>query len=50
MAGDREGWRREACKAKNKGNVGVIGIMGRRQVTPRWEDDAVAAAPFLLPK
>ena len=37
----REGWRGEARTAKNRGEVGYIGILGRRQVMPRWADDPV---------
>ena len=41
MAGARERRRGEAQTAKNRGEAGWIGILGRRQVTPIWADDNV---------
>ena len=41
MAGEREGQRGEARTAKDRGEAGNMGMLGRRQVTPRWEDDPV---------
>ena len=35
----REGWRGVALAAKGGGEAGIIGILGRVQVTPRWADD-----------
>ena len=39
--GEREGWRGVACTARSMVVAVVIGILGRRQVTPRWSDDPV---------
>ena len=36
-----EGQRGRTWTAKGKGEAGNIGILGRRQVTPRWENDHV---------
>ena len=36
-----EGRRREAHTSNNRDEAGYIGILGRRQVMPRWADDTV---------
>ena len=41
MKGAREGQREGAWTAKDRGEAGCIGILGRRHVTPRWADDPV---------
>ena len=41
MEGAREGHRGGARTEKGRVKIGNIGILGQRQVTPRWEDDTV---------
>ena len=41
VAREREVRRERARTAKGKGEAGNIGMLGRRQVTPRWADDTV---------
>ena len=41
MAGAREVRRGGAQTAKGRDEEGKIGMLGRRQVTPRWADDPV---------
>ena len=39
--GEKEGQKGEARKAKDRGEMGCIGMLRGRQVTPRWADDTV---------
>ena len=41
MAGAREGRRGGAWTAKDRGEAWNIGMLGQRQVMPRWADDPV---------
>ena len=41
MVRAREGLGGSLLTAKGKGEKGIIGMMGRRQVTPGWADDPV---------
>ena len=41
VAGAREGWKVVSKTVNYRGNAGNIIMLGRVQVTPRWEDDPV---------
>ena len=41
MTGAREGQRGGSWTVRSRVIAGDIGIMGRRKVTPMWEDDSV---------
>ena len=41
VAGARGGCKGGSRTAKDRGEAGGIGILGRRHVTPRWADDPV---------
>ena len=41
MTGGREGWRGRSRTARSRVVSGGIGMMGRRQVMPKWADDPV---------
>ena len=41
VTGARKGWRGGAWTARSRVVSGGIGMLGQRQVTPRWTDDPV---------